>query len=254
MARIDHKTAHLSGVAMITTILALSFAGDAFSAMRKKKGFVTGITRTDQLPTQELRDTRKRMVGNKHVSYRKMQALADRGDSLAALFIAKQLYEKPELSNDALHYFSMAAAAGRSGAVKPLVSLVRRAEPTADNKRRLEAAENVLKAHAARGDAAAFEGLMSTYRSGTPFENSKEKYAEFRSRAALAGNSDAALEQAISLMSLKQPATKTKEIDAYLIIAERSGDLKTQSVAGALRRKLASTNVMENQNVGELDD
>lgn len=254
MVLTDHRAAYLSGVALITTILALSFAGDAFSATRKKKGFMTGITRTDQLPTQELRDTRKRMVGNKHVSYRKMQALADRGDSLAALFIAKQLYEKPELSNDALHYFTMAAAAGRSGAVKPLVSLVRRANPTADNKRRLEAAENVLKAHAARGDAAAFEGLMSAYRTGTPFENSTEKYAEFRSKAALAGNSDAALEQAVSLMSLKEAATKKKEIDAYLVIAERSGDLKTQSVAGALRRKLASTDGIEHLNVGELDD
>lgn len=248
------KNVRIYAVALMSGALMLSIAGDASAAARKKKGFISGITRTDQLPTQELRDARKRMVSNKRIPYRQMQALADRGDSLAALLIAKQLYEKPELSNDALHYFTMAASAGRTGAVKPLVALVHKAEPGASNMKRLQSAETALKAHAARGDEAAFEGLMSAYRSGTPFEDSAQKYADFRAKAALKGNSTAALEEAISLISLRDAATRKKEIEAYLVVAERSGDLKTQSVAGALRRKLASTDVTANQKSGDLDD
>ncbi len=254
MARTDSNVFRFCGAAVMGAVLVLSVAGDASAAARKKKSFISGITRTDQLPKQELRDARQRMVSNKRIPYRQMQALADHGDSLAALLIAKQLYEKPELSNDALHYFTMAASAGRAGAVKPLVALVHKAEPTTSNRKRLESAEAALKAHAARGDEAAFEGLMSAYRSGTPFDNSSEKYADFRAKAALRGNSVAALEEAISLMSLGDAATKKKEIEAYLVVAERAGDLKTQSVAGALRRKLASNDVTENHKSGDVDD
>ena len=254
MGRTDSNVLRLCGAAVMGAVLVLSAAGPASAATAKRKGFMPGITRTDQLPTQELRNARKLMVNNKRIPYRQMQALADRGDSLAALLIAKQLYEKPELSNDSLHYFTMAAFAGRAGAVKPMLALVRKAEPTPSNRKRLEAAEAALKAHAARGDEAAFEGLMSAYRSGTPFENSAEKYADLRAKAALKGNSVAALEEAISLMSLADSATKKEEIEAYLVVAERAGDLKTQSVAGALRRKLASIDVTENHKSGEVDD
>lgn len=254
MALIDNILLRLAAVTVSSAVLAMSVAGDASAAARKKKGFISGITRTDQLPTPQLRDARKRMIANKRISYRQMQALADRGDSLAALLIAKQLYQKPELSNDALHYFTMAAAAGRTGAVKPLVALVHKAEPTAANKKRLETAETVLKAHAARGDQAAFEGLMSAYRSGVPFEDSAARYAEFRAKAATAGNSAAALEEAVSMMSRGDSVTRKAEIEAYLVIAERAGDLKTQSLAGALRRKLASSDVAASQKSGAIDE
>ncbi len=190
------------------------------------------------------------MVTNRRLSYRQMQALADRGDSLAALLIAKQLYAKPQLSNDALHYFTIAASAGRSGAVKPLVALVRRSKPTDANRKRLAAAEAALQAHAARGDDAAFEGLISAYRAGTPFENSAGKYAEFRAKAAAGGNATAALEEAISLISQDNAPTRKKDIEAYLLVAERSDDLKTQSVAGALRRKLAASDLSATKNLG----
>jgi len=254
MARTDITPPRFSTVMVLSVLLALPTVGDAYAAARKKKGFITGITRTDQLPTRELRDARKRMVTNRRLSYRQMQALADRGDSLAALLIAKQLYAKPQLSNDALHYFTIAASAGRSGAVKPLVALVRRSEPTDANRKRLAAAEAALQAHAARGDDAAFEGLISAYRAGTPFENSASKYAEFRAKAAAGGNATAALEEAISLMSQANAPTRKKDIEAYLLVAERSDDLKTQSVAGALRRKLAASDLSANQKPGGVDE
>lgn len=254
MARTDITPPRFSTVMVLSVLLALPTVGDVYAAARKKKGFITGITRTDQLPTRELRDARKRMVTNRRLSYRQMQALADRGDSLAALLIAKQLYAKPQLSNDALHYFTIAASAGRSGAVKPLVALVRRSEPTDANRKRLAAAEAALQAHAARGDDAAFEGLISAYRAGTPFENSASKYAEFRAKAAAGGNATAALEEAISLMSQDNAPTRKKDIEAYLLVAERSDDLKTQSVAGALRRKLAASDLSANQKPGGVDE
>ena len=254
MARIDITPIRFSTVMVLSVLLALPTVGDAYATSRKKKGFITGITRTDQLPTRELRDARKRMVSNRRLPYRQMQALADRGDSLAALLIAKQLYAKPELSNDALHYFTIAASAGRTGAVKPLLALVRRSEPTDANRKRLAAAEATLRAHASRGDDAAFEGLISAYRAGTPFEDSAKKYAEFRTKAALSGNSTAALEEAISLMSQGETATRKEEIEAYLVLAERSDDLKTQSVAGALRRKLAAPDLPVTRRPGDLDE
>ncbi|KAA3515372.1 hypothetical protein RMS29_017175 [Agrobacterium rosae] len=254
MQRFDTPLFQIRGFAVLTFAVIVAAAADADAQPRRKAGFISGITRTDQLPTQELRDARKRMVKNKRISYRQLQVLADRGDSLAALLVAKQLYQKPELEKDSLHYFTMAAAAGRSGAIKPLVSLVRKIQPDPANQKRLGAAETALRAHAARGDEAAFEGLMSAYRSGTPFENSPVKYAEFRVSAAHRGNATAALEEAINLMSTNGTISKRSEIEAYLMVAERSSDLKTQSVAGALRRKLTSAAAMETPKSGDMNE
>ncbi|XUY27092.1 hypothetical protein RMR21_001580 [Agrobacterium sp. rho-8.1] len=239
MQSFDTPCIRICSVAFLASAVILGAVSDGNAQPRRKAGFISGITRTDQLPTTELRDARKRMVKNQRISYRQLQVLADRGDSLAALLVAKQLYQKPEFAKDSLHYFTMAAAAGRSGAVKPLVALVRKIQPDSANQKRLDAAESALRAHAARGDEAAFEGLMTAYRSGTPFENSLAKYAEFRASAAHRGNATAALEEAISLISASGTTAKRSEIEAYLVVAERSSDLKTQSVAGALRRKLA---------------
>lgn len=254
MQSFDNIFLRICGFTLLTAALIVGAAAEANAQPRRKAGFISGITRTDQLPTPELRGSRKRMVKNQRISYRQLQALADRGDSLAALLVAKQLYQKPEFAKDALHYFTMAAASGRSGAVKPLVALMRMVPPDAANQKRLGAAEAALRAHAARGDDAAFEGLMGAYRSGTPFENSTAKYAEFRASAARRGNANAALEEAISLISSTGMTKKRQEIEAYLVAAERSGDLKTQSVAAALRRKLASAEATETPNTGDVNE
>ncbi|NTE88252.1 hypothetical protein [Agrobacterium rubi] len=254
MQSFDTPRVRIFSVVFLASTMMLATVVGADAQQRRKAGFIAGITRTDQLPTLELRDARKRMVKKQRISYRQLQVLADRGDSLAAMLVAKQLYEKPELAKDALHYFTMAAAAGRSGAVKPLVALVRKIDPEPANRKRLDAAETVLRAHAARGDEAAFEGLMGAYRSGTPFENSPAKYAAFRASAAHRGNATAALEEAISLISTNGLTTKRSEIEAYLVVAERSDDLKTQSVAGALRRKLASAAATESPISGDINE
>ncbi len=52
MARTDITPPRFSTVMVLSVLLALPTVGDAYAAARKKKGFVTGITRTDQLPTR----------------------------------------------------------------------------------------------------------------------------------------------------------------------------------------------------------
>jgi hypothetical protein len=254
MRSLDDTFLRVCSLALLASVMIVATAAEADAQSRRKPGFIAGVTRTDQLPTPELRDARKRMVNNQRVSYRQKQVLADSGDGLAALYIAKQLYPKPEFATDAMHYFTIAAASGRSGAIKPLVALVRRIQPEPANQRRLNAAEAALRAHAIRGDEAASEGLMSAYRSGTPFEDSRAKYAEFRAVAAGRGNAGAALEQAMSLISSSDMTSRRAEIDAYLVVAERSDDLKTQSMAGALRRKLASAAVPETPASGGVNE
>lgn len=226
-------------------VLGLVFSLCAFEAgaeQRSSTGFVRGITRTDQLPTADLRIIRKRMVSHRSASYRQLQLLADRGDGLAAMMVAKQLYDQAALAGDAIHYFTIAASTGRSGAVKPLIALLGRIDAHAINPVRLGAAERTLERHATKGDTAASEGLLRLYRSGRPFIDSEKKLAVLRAAAADQGNTDAALQEALALLSLVDGKSLHREkITAYLQIALSAEDLKTRSVAASILSGLNNT-------------
>lgn len=226
-------------------VLGLVASLCAFETAAEQKisaGFVRGITRTDQLPSADLRLIRKRMVSHRAASYRQLQLLADRGDGLAAMMVAKQLYGEPALAGDAIHYFTIAASTGRSGAVKPLIALLGRIDGQTINPVRIDAAERILKRHAAKGDIAAAEGLLRLYGRGRPFVDSDRKHASMRASAADQGNTDAALQEAMALLSLVDGRSiHRKKIETYLQIAASAQDLKTRSVAASLISGLNNT-------------
>lgn len=226
-------------------ILGLIVSLCAFETVAQQKssaGFVRGITRTDQLPSADLRIIRKRMVSHQAASYRQLQLLADHGDGWAAMKVAKQLYGQPALVGDAIHYFTIAASTGRSGAVKPLIALLGRIDGKTINPVRIDAAERTLERHAAKGDIAATQGLLRLYGRGRPFGDSDRKLASMRASAADHGDTSAALQEAMALLSLVDgKSLHRKKIESYLLIAASAEDLKTRSVAASLLSGLNTT-------------
>jgi TPR repeat protein len=210
---------------------------------RYRKSFAQGITRTDQLPSMQLQSIRKRMISQRSVSYRELQTLADKGDGLAALFVGKRLSGNPDLTADAIHYYTIACSTGRAGAVGPLVSLLARG-PTDISQARLSYAETTLRDHATRGNPVAMAALIRFYKSGHPFGMNSEVAQKLQRQAAKGGDGKMALDLAIAMISegLPDENNKTEALN-YLHIAEKSNDLKVKTIAAAVVRTLERTPV-----------
>jgi len=218
---------------------------------RYRKSFSQGIIRTDQLPNMQLQSIRKRMISQRSVSYRELQTLADKGDGLAALFVGKRLSGNPNLTADAIHYYTIACSTGRAGAVGPLVSLLAR-DPTGISQARLSYAERTLRDHAARLNPVAMAALIRFYKSGHPFGLNPKVAEELQRRAAKGGDGKTALDLAISMISEGLPDESNKnEALNYLHIAEKSSDLKVKTIAAAVVRSLESTPVTDAFHVDE---
>ncbi|MEK1888624.1 MAG: hypothetical protein AAAB35_13860 [Phyllobacterium sp.] len=210
---------------------------------RYRKSFAQGITRTDQLPSAQLQSIRKRMISQRSVAYREVQTLADKGDGLAALFVGKRLSANPDLTADAIHYYTIACSTGRAGAVGPLVSLLAR-DPANLSEARLRYAETTLRDHAARGNPVAAAALIRFYKSGHPFGLNLKVAEDLQRQAAKGGDGKTALDLAIAMISEGLPDESDRaEALNYLHIAERSNDLKVKTIAAAVVRSLESTPV-----------
>jgi TPR repeat protein len=212
---------------------------------RYRSGFARGITRTDQLPSLQLQAIRRRMISHRRVTYSEIQMLADRGDGLAALFVAKRLSNDPDLIADAIHYYTIACSTGRAGAVSPLVGLLGRSPPGM-SAARLEQAEKTLRDHAARRNPVAIAGLIKFYSTGLPFGRKPDEAQKLQRDAAKGGDAKVALDLAISMISegLSGESEKAEAMN-YLRIAEKSPDLKIKTVAATVGRSLQAAPVTE---------
>ena len=85
-----------------------------------------GISRTNQLPTEHLRNLRRKMNAQGTLGTRDLRTLADAGDGLAAFKYGRWLEEqgKPQLLADATHYYAIASYTDRDFAVRRLVALL----------------------------------------------------------------------------------------------------------------------------------
>ncbi|MEK1875760.1 MAG: hypothetical protein AAAC50_25590 [Rhizobium altiplani] len=216
-------------------------------AKRYRQGFNQGITRTDQLEGPELQSIRRRMIARQRVSYKELQMLADRGDGVAALYVAKRLAANPTLKADAVHYYTIACSTGRAGAVAPLSRLLS-TETGSISDPRLDQAEQTLRDHAARGNPVAVAQLIKFYKSGHPFGAKPDEVIRLERQAASSGDAKTALDMAISMISQGLTSEQEKkEARQFLITAQTSAEPSTRAVAAAVLRRLDTepTNLVE---------
>jgi len=214
---------------------------------RYRRGFNQGITRTDQLESVELQSIRRRMIARQRVSYKELQLLADMGDGVAAIYVAKRLAANPKLQADAVHYYTIACSTGRAGAVAPLSRLLSSTTGSVSDPRLVQA-EQTLRDHAARGNPVAVAQLIKFYKSGHPFGTKPEEVIRYERQAADSGDAKTALNMAISMISQGLTSEQEKnEARQFLVTAQKSAEPSTKAVAGAVLRRLETepTNLVE---------
>jgi len=210
-----------------------------------------GIIRTMQLPTEYLRDIRRRMVAKKTVSFKELQALADASDGMAAYFLATRIEEtgKPEMQASASHYYSMAAGMGRGAAVPPLVKLLdahgEKFQPAV-----LAEAQAALEKQVRLKHSVAIDALARYYSQGEVFPRDTARAQKLMSQAAKDGNAKAALDIAYQLLSGTPDENQRADALGYLEIVAKSGEIGQRAIAESLIRDLQApaaptTNVSE---------
>jgi len=148
-----------------------------------------------------LKDLRKSMLKGQDLSDRELQTLADAGEGLAAARYAKRLEARndPAFLDDAAHYYSIAVYMDRDFALPRLISLV--AAPNAEfSPARLRNLRAVLERAARDGNPVAVAGLARLLLDGAPFGADVPRARELLLVAAQAGDADAAVELALSLI------------------------------------------------------
>lgn len=195
-------------------------------------------------PVDPMRALRARLVAGKSLTDKQLVRLADSGDSLGAYVLAKQLEAAAtqDSTNQAARYYLAAFASGRMAAQRPLIRLLE-AEALADDEKRLDRAEALLKKRAEKGDQVAVAALTRMYRSGIPFGLEPDAADAMQTAAADAGDHQAALDLAIALLS--GPATDADRLRAshYLEIAAQSDTLSVRTLAENLLRSIAPMSI-----------
>lgn len=206
----------------------------------KKAAAAAGRVRLPK-PVDPLKEIRNRMVTRQEVSYEELQLLADRGDDLAAYFLARRIEEAgdPELLDGAAHYYARSAYAGRAAAIRPLVKLID--AHAADFKDALLGdLKAALEVQAKKANAIAVDALARYYLEGTPFGSDPERAEELLRRSAEGGNAQIALDFAVQLLSGGPSAEEKADALRYLELAALSDRLGVRTMAENLLREFGS--------------
>lgn len=195
---------------------------------------------TEPRPDLVLKAIRQNMVKKVPVTYANLQMLADSGDGLAAYNVAKRLetYERDGLDADIVHYYTMAAQAGRDFAINGLINTLRTTDETI-HPSRLKAAERVLIDQARRGNGRATKALLDFYQKGEPFGAKPEEKEKLLAMLAESGDADIALTLAMEL-ARKSPLSdeERRRLLDYLAVAQTSEKLGTRALAENMQRLL----------------
>jgi TPR repeat protein len=190
-------------------------------------------------PVDPLKQIRNRMISGKDVSYKDMQTLADSGDDLAQLHLAKRIEAEndPATLDAAARYYRRAAENGRSSALRPLIRLLN-ADVFLDQPKNLASSQQLLEKLAAGGDTTARDGLIAMYRAGKPFGLDPARADELLVAAAKGGDGKAALDLAFALLSGTPEPAEIEQAKGYLKVAAASDTLNIRTMAENLLRTL----------------
>lgn len=130
-----------------------------------------GVRSHRDLRTAHLRDIRRRMVDGQKVSQADLTDLADAGDGLAALRLARALGAPRSDADRATiaQYYGFAAATGRAAGLRGLVGALQDLELGALTSERATELETILMAYVEAGNVDAIAAVLDFHDTGKPF-------------------------------------------------------------------------------------
>lgn len=183
------------------------------------------IRSSSDLPTPGLIQARKAMVQKRRLSLGTLRSLADAGDGLAAHQLAERLAAKDrsDLAADTAHYYSIAAAKGRSYAVRGMVTAIDQIDQSAVHPRRLAELKKVLFAYVKAGHPLAVKAALAYHLSAHPFGDLSHEMRTLALASNTSGAGGIALQLAsITLQNSAADAAALAEAQTLLGIAQQS--------------------------------
>ncbi len=192
-----------------------------------------GITSWLQLPSEDLVQTRRDLAQGRFVSTTQLRRLADLGDGFAALRFAQRLEESGANNPaDIAHYYGMAAATGRGGAIVNMIRHLDQIDPADVGPRRLGLLRGIVVAYANAGNSAAAEALIRYHWRQVPFGPLYDEVEAVLARLDGELGAELSLRHAVAILQDRQ---RTKQdllnVQTYLAAASQATSLETRLVA-----------------------
>ncbi|SFL60999.1 hypothetical protein SAMN04488004_13224 [Loktanella salsilacus] len=194
---------------------------------------VTGITRSDQLPPT-LVQARKALSANVALRDSTLRDLADLMDGNAAFQYAKRLdfVAKPGLAAHAAHYYGIAAATGRGGAIYGFIKALDALDPATTTPGRLANLRNILVTYANAGSAPALEAVLRYHARNTPFTDMRAELDRILVETDGPAAHAVALQLASEILHSDSPTpAELQKARQYLLRAEDSDSLRTRLIS-----------------------
>ncbi|UWQ17945.1 hypothetical protein [Jannaschia sp. M317] len=220
-------------------VIDLSRLGGPDSDARRITVTLTpGIRSGRELRSASLKDTRRRLSQDQPVTRDALRALADAGDGMAALHLARQFDAEGLRVNPAnlAHYYGMAAATGRLGGLFGLVDTLKRVDPEQTSEARLAMLKRTVLAYAQAGNSVAIEALAGFHSTGRPFGPLD---ADLQALATTGAGQGAAL----IALQLASDRMQTGWNDAQAL-TEAQGYLRAASSSKSVRVQLLAVNLL----------
>lgn len=196
-----------------------------------------GITSSNELPTLGLTNARKALAAGQSISVTRMREIADFGDGFAAYRFADWLRDNTDVPpySDIAHYYGIAAATGRGGAIRQMIRALDAVEPANLARARSDVLENILFAYAEAGNQLAIDAVIRYNKSQQPFGRLDTEVEALLDHV----NGESAVQIALHLVSgilqYEEPSQYDLDLaEDYLDIAMTSESLKSQLIASNL--------------------
>lgn len=209
-------------------------AQDVIEPHRITVEMVRGIRSSTELPTEELIAARRALAAGQRISTAQLRQLADIGDGFAALRFAQWLDRQGDRvpAADVAHYYGVAAATGRGGAIANLIKALDRIPADELGPRRANVFKNVILTYARAGNSYAIDAVFRYHSQSTPFGPLDDELARIVERAG--GDAAAELALQLAVILLRDPAMTEddlEQVDWHLQTALTSSSLTTQVTA-----------------------
>lgn len=203
-----------------------------------------GLTRSNKLPTQALRDERQAMFDGKEIAAETLKILADHGDGLAAQKYVRYLIASvPDASpSDIAYYGTIAVSTGRVWTLPQVVEALRLLDPATEPPVRKKAYIAMLYPHAWAGNSLALDAVIDLNGEGKLFGPMS---AATQKRVLAQGEKvgDGRIPLRLALVLLQKVDRTKADMDAaqhYLTLAKAASNLEVQVTAANLLDLIAS--------------
>lgn len=199
---------------------------------------VPGVRSSNELPTEPLMAARRALSDGAWVSVEQMRQLADLGDGFAALRLARWLDRQGDEvpAADVAHYYGVAAATGRGGAISNMIRILDTIPPEDLGPRRAEVLRNIILSYAQAGNSNAIEAAFRYHAKGLPFGSLEAELTDVVDKAV--GDAAAELALKLAVIRLQEPAETIEELEHTQAL------LETAMTASSLQTLLTAQNLM----------